>query len=380
MTIFAGLDVAGKSCQCSDRGIWGGVVVHSFACAGVGTLSRLSHRLSRSLVALALLGFAANAFLPNVSVADENGISFWIPGQFGSLAAVPAQPGWSFASVYYHASVNAEGAVAAGREVAIGRVPHTVNVNLNVNMDARADLQLLVPTYTFQTPMLGGQFALSMAGSIGYNSNVAIDGTLTTPFGTRQGSITDSRGGFSDLYPMATIKWHDGVNNFMTYVTGDVPVGTYEAARLANFGIGHAAIDGGVGYTYLDLQTGREFSVVSGLTYNFRNTDTDYQNGIDWHLDWALSQFISKQAHIGAVGYFYQQITDDSGAPAILGDTKSRVIGVGPQIGYLFPVGNAQGYLNLKGYYEVDAAYRPKGWNTWLTFSISPAPPQSATH
>jgi len=348
--------------------------------ANTAELCRFSRQFFQSLVAVALFGFAANAVVPNKSLADENGISFWIPGQFGSLAAVPVQPGWSFATIYYHTSVKAGGGVAAGREVTIGQVPHAVNVNLNVDMNARADLQFLVPTYTFQTPVLGGQFALSMASSIGYNSSVSVDGTLTTPFGTRQGSINDSRGGYSDLYPMATIKWHDGVHNYMTYVTGDIPVGTYDATRLANFGIGHAAIDGGVGYTYLDLKTGHEFSVVTGLTYNFKNTNTDYQNGVDWHLDWGLSQFISKQVHIGAIGYFYQQLTDDSGAPPILGDTKSAVVGVGPQIGYLFPVReDLHGYLNLKGYYEFDATYRPKGWNTWLTFSISPASPNSAT-
>jgi len=36
-----------------------------------------------------------------------------------------------------------------------------------------------------------------------------------------------------------------------------------------------------------------------------------------------------------------------------------------------------QGYLNLKGYGEFDAANRPSGWNTWLTFSISAAAPES---
>ena len=348
--------------------------------ANTAELCRFSWQFSRSLLAAALFGFAANAVVPIKSLADENGISFWIPGQFGSLAALPAQPGWSFATIYYHTSVKAGGGVAAGREVTIGQVPHNINVNLNVNMNARADLQFLVPTYTFQTPVLGGQFAVSMANSIGYNSSVSIDGTLTTPLGTRQGSISDSRGGFSDLYPMATIKWHDGVHNYMTYVTGDIPVGTYDPTRLANFGIGHAAIDGGVGYTYLDLKNGHEFSVVTGLTYNFKNTDTDYQNGVDWHLDWGLSQFISKQVHIGAIGYFYQQLSDDSGAPAILGNTKSAVVGAGPQIGYLFPVGeDLHGSLNFNGYYEFDSTYRPKGWNTWLTLSISPAPPNSAS-
>jgi hypothetical protein len=347
--------------------------------ANSADLCRFGRQFSRSFLAVALIGFVANAVLPNKSFADENGISFWIPGQFGSLAALPAQPGWSFATIYYHTSVKAGGAVAAGREITIGQVPRTANVNLNVDLKARADLQFLVPTYTFETPVLGGQLALSMANSIGYNSNVSIDGTLTTPLGTRQGGIDDSRAGFSDLYPMATLKWHDGVHNYMTYVTGDIPVGTYDPTRLANFGIGHAAIDGGVGYTYLDLKTGHEFSVVTGLTYNFKNTNTDYQNGVDWHLDWGMSKFLSKQLHIGAIGYFYQQLTDDSGAPPILGNTKSAVIGVGPQIGYLFPVGEMHGYVNVKGYYEFDSTYRPKGWNTWLTLSISPAAPSAAT-
>jgi hypothetical protein len=27
-----------------------------------------------------------------------------------------------------------------------------------------------------------------------------------------------------------------------------------------------------------------EFSAISGLTYNFKNPHTDYQNGIDWHV------------------------------------------------------------------------------------------------
>jgi hypothetical protein len=60
-----------------------------------------------------------------------------------------------------------------------------------------------------------------------------------------------------------------------------------------------------------------------------------------------------------------------------LGGFRSRVVGVGPQIGFLFPVGDMQGYLNLKGYGEFAAENRPAGWNTWLTFSISPMAPAS---
>jgi hypothetical protein len=176
---------------------------------------------------------------------------------------------------------------------------------------------------------------------------------------------------------MATLKWNAGVHNYMTYVTGDIPVGAYDSNRLSNLGIGHGAIDGGGGYTYFNPTTGHEFSGVAGFTYNFKNPDTQVQSGVDFHFDWGASKFLSKQVFVGLVGYAYQQISDDTGGNAILGGFRSRVLGVGPQIGYLFPVGNMQGYLNLKGYGEFDAANRPSGWNTWLTFAISPAPPES---
>lgn len=91
-----------------------------------------------------------------------------------------------------------------------------------------------------------------------------------------------------------------------------------------------------------------------------------------------MSQFLSKQVFVGFVGYAYQQVTDDFGQPAVLGSFRSRVLGVGPQIGYIFPIGSNQAFLGLKGYGEFDAANRPSGWNTWLTFSISEAAPASA--
>ncbi len=39
---------------------------------------------------------------PQAAFADEGGVSFWVPGFFGSLAATPQQPGWSVANIYYH--------------------------------------------------------------------------------------------------------------------------------------------------------------------------------------------------------------------------------------------------------------------------------------
>src|SRR5262249_11521151 len=145
-------------------------------------------------------------------------------------------------------------------------------------------------------------------------------------------------------------------------------------------GLGHVSIDAGGGYTYFNPQSGWEASAVAGLTYNFTNPSLDYQNGIDAHLDWGVSKFLSKQVHVGLVGYAYQQLPPDSGSGATLGDFKSRVFGVGPQVGFLFPVGDLQGYLNLKAYKEFAAEHRPEGWNAWVTLSLSPpapTPPES---
>jgi hypothetical protein len=133
----------------------------------------------------------------------------------------------------------------------------------------------------------------------------------------------------------------------MIYGFGDIPVGAYESTRLANRGIGHGAADAGAGYTYFNPATGHEFSAVTGFTYNLENPSTNYQNGVDSHIDWGASQFLSKQLLVGVVGYLYDEVGCDSGSGDHVGCFQSRVVGLGPQIGYLFPIGDLQGF-NLK--------------------------------
>src|SRR5271155_4826735 len=231
-------------------------------------------------VAAAVLVAVSAVSVPKAALADEGGVSFWLTGQFGSLAAVPQQPGWSIASTYYHTKLSAGGEVAAAREITIDKFTRTVNLNLNLDLKARADLVFLSPSYVFESPVLGGQLAVGMAGAFGHNSN-SLNGILTASVdgltATRPGNVSDARDGVGDLYPQISLRWNSGVNNFMTYLLGDAPVGPYVSSRASNFGIGHGAIDGGVGYTYFTPETGHEFSVVTGLTGNLPNTSTDYQ-------------------------------------------------------------------------------------------------------
>src|SRR5262249_28459283 len=256
---------------------------------------------------------------------------------------------------------------------------------------ARADLGLMALSYVPPVSVLGGQSSFILLGSYGRvdtTLGAQLNGTLSAAVaGVPVGAIPFSRSdninsvlwGFGHVIPMFTQRWNAGVTTYMVYVTGDIPVGAYDPSRLSNTGIGHGAIDAGGGYTYLNPQTGQEFSAVLGFTYNFLNQSTQYQNGVDMHLDWGASQFLTKQVQVGLVGYVYKEIGCDSGSGDRVCCFQSQVVGGGPQLGFIFPVGDMQGYLNFKGYKELAAERRPDGWNAWVTFVISPAPPAAAT-
>lgn len=125
------------------------------------------------------------------AMADEGGVSFWLPGQFGSLAAVPTEPGWSLGSVYCHTNADA----GAGKSFPRGG-------RLTVGMDATADLVFLAPSYVFKDPVMGGQAALSVIGAFGRVS-VDIEATLTGPLGgVLSGGQGDSLTAVGDLYPL----------------------------------------------------------------------------------------------------------------------------------------------------------------------------------
>jgi hypothetical protein len=331
-------------------------VTKARAARGIGRIGQCA--------ALGLFGWTVAA-TPRAALADEGGLSFWLPGTFGSLSATPGTPGWSWATFYIHTDV----ASAAGAQFPRGG-------RIDVGVSGRGDLVGFGPTYVFATPVLGAQLSVSVLGIAG-RSEASAALSLTGPLGnTIALSRTQDLTSFGDVIPQVALKWNQGVNNFMVYGSGDIPIGDYDPNRLANLGIGHGAIDFGGGYTYFDPKSGNEFSWVTGLTYNFKNTSTQYQNGMDFHVDWGASHFFNNKLQLGVVGYYLQQVSDDFGTPPALDGFRSRIAGVGPQVGFLFPVGDMQGYVNVKAYKEFAAQNRPEGWNAWLTFAISPAAEQ----
>ncbi len=298
------------------------------------------------------------------ALADEGGASAWLPGQFASYASVPGDPGFSFETMFYGRKASA----TAGTSFSRGG-------GLLAGLDVSEQYLFLTPAYTFADPVLHGQLWVGVTFSMGRN-DTSVWGVLTGPQGgSLSAARSDSASGISDLYPMASLKWQQGNHNFMVYTMASAPLGAYDANRLAGVGIGHWALDGGLGYTFVS-PSGFEFSVTAGLTYNFVNPATQYQSGTDGHVDFGVSYALSDTFYLGAVGYLYNQLSSDTGLAATLPDGfRSRVAGVGPQLGWSLTLGPVAAELGLRGYKEFAAENRPEGWNAFLTVSLSAAKP-----
>src|SRR5215467_11239211 len=99
--------------------------------------------------AMALAALGAIALSPGPARADNGGVGFWLPGTMGSLSAVPGQPGMSYTFQF----INLDAVAGGGKAL-------QNNAKIVAGLHARADVGVVLPTYTFATPVLGGQLTL----------------------------------------------------------------------------------------------------------------------------------------------------------------------------------------------------------------------------
>ena len=138
--------------------------------------------LSRSACVIAVL--LPLTFFDGAS-ADEAGVSFWLQGQFGSFAAAPSNPGWSFESTFYHATAAANPSLSFVR-----------GGGFQTGIKSPTDFVMVTPTYVFATPILGAQAAIGMTALYGRNTT-SVSETLTGPGGAAlSGSRSDYVLGF----------------------------------------------------------------------------------------------------------------------------------------------------------------------------------------
>ncbi len=294
------------------------------------------------------------------AVAAEGGSSFYLLGQRGQGAAVlPPVEGVFFALPTYYYS----GDASVSKNIPIGGA---VSLGLDV------DLFLALPTAIWVTPadVFGGDLAFS--GTFVYGkADLSANAAVSIP-GIIQGSVdlSDDRWAVGDPAFSALVGWHGENHHYLVAASVNVPVGDYDAGRLSNVALNRWAVDISVAGTWMFPQNNIELSGTTGITFNGKNDDTEYETGTEFHLEASAFYQFTPKFSAGVNGYHYQQVSDDSGAGAALGDFKGRVTALGPGLSGTFQVGPAPVSVSLRYLHEFNVKNRLEGEAVWLTVSI----------
>jgi len=124
-----------------------------------------------------------------------------------------------------------------------------------------------------------------------------------------------------------------------------------------------------IGAVYSHKASGFNAMLHVGYAMNTENPDTDYQSGSLLHFEGVIQQIVpagSGFLTLGAEGFYFDQITGDSGAGATLGDFKGLTAGLGPVLGYIQPLGKQSLVVELKWLTELETKKRLEGDYLWL--------------
>jgi hypothetical protein len=249
---------------------------------------------------------------------------------------------------------------------------------LATNVTERYTVNIATLSWFSPWEVLGGTFGL--AASVPYgNVNVSADVAFTGPLGVgRELGRTDSTTGFGQPAFTALLGWHAGVHNWNVSATGFVPAGDYSPNSLAIVSLNRPSVDVRGGYTYLDTKTGTELSAALGTTFNMTNPAIDYKSGVELHLEGAWQQHLQNGISFGFGGYYYQQLSGDSGSRAVLGPFEGTVVALGPLLGYTTKFGDTPVDFNAHVFQEFDTTNRVAGFSFLASVTVqlwNPSPP-----
>lgn len=302
-----------------------------------------------------LCAFAIGFCFTQPTMAAENGTGFYLLGSRGPLAGFLPPPGTYFQNDVYIYS----GSAGANVTLPLGN-------NLVAGVKGSAVLELPTVIWVTNAKLFGGSFALAATQPFG---NLSVDAKLSiNPLGSR--AVKDSTTTFGDPIFQAMLGWNEGDFHWTLGALVNVPVGDYDADRLANVAFHHWGVNAYGSLTWLNPATGIDVSVIPSFTFNAENPATDYKTGTEFQVEWAVSKSFTKEFSLGFIGYHYQQITGDSGEGAVLGAFKGRTTGLGGTIGYNFALGHIPVSTRVKIFQELDTKNRLKGTAGFITISM----------
>ncbi|MEJ5022734.1 transporter [Ochrobactrum vermis] len=313
-------------------------------------------RISFSMLVLGSL--AGLLFVPSAAMSAEGGAGFYLLGSKGPAAAITPPPGVYFQNdfYYYHGGLGGNKSLPTGGKLAVG-VMGTAAVD--------------IPTVMWVLPetVAGGYLGLGASLPFGWKKTEA-DVVLNGPrFGEMSTGVRDTVFTIGDPIVSGFLGWKTGNFHYQVGTMVNVPVGDYQDGEISNIAFHHWGADVFAAGTWLDPAIGLDISGVVGVTFNAENPATDYKTGNEFHFEWAAVQHFSKTFDAGLVGYYYQQLSGDSGDGAA-GPFKGRVAAIGATIGWNFELSELPLSTRVKYFHEFAAENRAEGDAVILTLSM----------
>lgn len=320
---------------------------------------RSVRRRAASRTMCAALGVAGSLSAARPALAAEYGFGVYGLGYGIPMSGYTPPTGVYFSDTFYLYSGRASANVnfPFGRLTAIG-----LTASLITNIAA-------VAWYT-DVKILGGTLGFAAAVPYGSDTNSAAV-SFVGPLGfNRQLNRRETVAAIGDTAFSAILGWEAGEHHWNMALTGIAPTGKYNPDSLAFMGLNRPALDIKGGYTFLSMETGTEVSAAAGVTFNLRNTATNYQSGDEFHFEWALNQHFLNGLAAGVGGYFYQQVTNDGGSGNGIGPFRGRDVAVGPLLAYTFKVDTQQVTISGRWFHEFDVKNRVRGDSIFASLSF----------
>lgn len=304
---------------------------------------------------------AAAAVWAGQAQASEGGASIYLLGTGGPGAAVlPPIEGLFLLNTLYHYDGKSEGS----RQFVVGG---NLVAGLKANINADFPIVLFVPT----TNLAGGTLVVGGTIPMGEPA-IDVSAVITGPRGnTAVISRSDNKFIVGDPLLLANLGWKTGKTHITLATFVNVPIGDYRKDELSNLAFHRWAADASLAVTWLDEEAGWDLSGKAGFTFNGENHWTDYNTGTEFHAEAAIEKKLSPAWSLGVQGYYFDQVSGDTGRGATLGPFKGRVAGAGVTGAYNFKIaGKIPATLRLHAMTEFDARNRLEGQSVFLDFSM----------
>jgi len=183
----------------------------------------------------------------------------------------------------------------------------------------------------------------------------------------RAGGYDHNTFGIGDLFAESTLSWHIQQFDFSAALGIWAPTGDSSKPPTTDAGLGYWTPMGTAGATwYIDTNKTWAVSALCRYEINTEQRDTHTTTGNAFTLEWGVSKTLQKVLDVGAVGYYQQKVTGDSGN-ATYQKPHDRVAAVGPEISVAFP--EPMLFVSFRYLYEFMSENRAQGNTFTLTLT-----------